>query len=102
APGGDGVGDAVDQLPHRSLARGRPEGAAKILLHDDVGRRLAPADRDLDVPLLEDGLSAFAADVGGAQLPLDACVAIVASACEVPLHDPADRRAGVGLADPGA
>ena len=50
---------------------GVPDGAAEVLLDDDVGRHLRPAGRDLDVLLLEEDLAAFAGDGGGAQLPLD-------------------------------
>src|SRR4030095_9944194 len=96
APVGDGVGDAVDQLADRALAAGGAELAAEVLLDDDVGGRLAPGLGHLDVALLEDHLAALAADAGGAQLPLDAAVAIIAGAGEVAL----DLDAGSDL--PGA
>ena len=58
----------ADKLPNRALPRRAcPSGAAEILLHDDVGRQLRPADRDLDILLLED-FAAVAGDRRGAQL----------------------------------
>src|SRR5690349_3593453 len=75
-PAGDRVDDAVDQLLHAGLATGLADVATEVLADDDVGGELAPERRNFDVLLLEDGLAAFVADAGGADLPGDLVVRV--------------------------
>jgi hypothetical protein len=77
-PSGDGVGHAVDKLAHGAFAPGGAQLAAEILLHDHVGRGLAPSARHLDIALLEHDFAAVADDAGRALFPDDSRVAIVA------------------------
>jgi len=77
-PIGDGVGHAVDKLAHGAFAPGGAQLAPEVLLHDHVGRGLAPAARHLDVALLEHDLPALADDAGRALFPYDSRVAVVA------------------------
>src|SRR5207245_3804524 len=73
-PGRDRVDDAVDELLDAVLALGRADMAAEILADDDVRGELAPEARDLNVLLLEDGLSRFVANARGPNFPLDLVV----------------------------
>ena len=72
----------ISCLTDRSRS-GRAELSAEILRDDDVGGLLRPGLRNLDVPLLEDHLSTFVADHGGAQLPLDVVERVHARAAEI-------------------
>ena len=84
APVGDGVGNAVDQLPQAGLALGRALPSVEILAGDDVGGGLRPVARDLDIALLEDRLAFFVGDGRRASLPLDGVVgALAPSRCLV-------------------
>ena len=74
APVRDGVDHALDQLRDAGLALGRPEFAVEILAGDDIGGRLRPVDRDLDIALLEDDGAFIISNGGGAGLPLDIVV----------------------------
>ena len=82
APVGDRVGDPVDHLAQRLLALGRAEGAAEVLLGDDVGGVQRPRDRELDVGL-EEGVAAVleVRDARVAPLPLDGVVRMGAAGC---------------------
>jgi hypothetical protein len=87
SPGGDAIDDAIDDLLQRGLALGRAEGAAEVLLRDDVGGVERPADRKLDIRLLEDHAAiAVVADAGIAQLPFEFIVGMNSRGCEVPLQ----------------
>jgi hypothetical protein len=55
APARDGTGDPVHHLAYRVLALRGAEGAAEVLLGDDVGGVLRPAGGELEVALLEGG-----------------------------------------------
>src|SRR5439155_11667631 len=59
-----------DHLLDRALALRARHPAAEVLLRDDVGRRLRPELRELDVLLLE-RRSVLARDVRVADLPVD-------------------------------
>ena len=72
APAADRVDDAGDELADRGLTLGRAERAAEVLLGDDVGGVLRPADGELHAALLE-GVPALL-EVGDdrvARLPFD-------------------------------
>ena len=72
APPRDRVGDAVDDLAQRRLARRGAERAPEVLLSDDVGGIERPTDRELDVELLEGDRAVLpVADPRVAALPLD-------------------------------
>ena len=58
APAADRVDDAGDELADRGLALGRAERTTEVLLGDDVGGVLRPADGELNAALLE-GVPAF-------------------------------------------
>ena len=74
---GDRVGDAVDHLAQRRLALVGAEGAAEVLLGDDVGGVLRPRDGELDVGL-EEGVGAVLVvrDARVAAFPLDRVVGV--------------------------
>ena len=71
-PPADRVDHAARQLSDRRFALGGVEGAAEVLLRDDVGRVLGPVLRELDVALLE-GVAALLVvrDHRVSRLPLD-------------------------------
>ena len=95
-PGGDRVGDTIDQLPDARLALRRADVAAEVLAHDDVRGELAPEARDLDVALLEDDLARLVADAGRPDLPLDLVVRMNPGTGEAALEgEAADRAAAV-------
>ena len=52
-PFGDGVDDAVGDLLEAGLSLVGAEGAAEVLLREDVHRVEAPVGRDFDAELLE-------------------------------------------------
>ena len=85
APRRDRVGDAVDHLAQRGLALLGAEGAAEVLLGDDVGGVLRPGDRELDVGLQE-GVGAVlpVRDPRLAAFPLERVVRVDARFGEVP------------------
>ena len=84
APVGDRVGDPVDDLAQRRLALGRAEGAAEVLLGDDVGGVQRPGDGELDAELLEGDRSVFpVADPRIAAFPLHLLVRMGARRREV-------------------
>jgi hypothetical protein len=85
-PAGNRLDDAADQLLDAALAAGRPDGPAKILGYDDVGRLLRPEARDFHIALLEDGFAAFVGDHGGSQVPLDLIERIHALLREIALE----------------
>src|SRR5262249_4057969 len=85
-PGGDAVDYPVDQLPDAGLPPRRPDVAAEVLAHDDVGRELAPELRDLDVLLLEDELARLVADGRRPRLPADLVVGVGPWARPAPLE----------------
>src|SRR5262249_46516306 len=68
--------------------------APKILLHDHIGRGLAPRLRDLHVFLLEVDLAPLPRDGGGAELPLDLVERIAAGGREVPRDAEASLSSG--------
>ena len=72
APAGDRVDHPADQLADRGLTLRGAEGAAEVLLGNDVGGVLGPRDRELDVALLE-GVAALLVvrDDRVADLPFD-------------------------------
>jgi hypothetical protein len=82
-PARDRAGHAADHLLDRRLARGGVEPAAEVLLGDDVGGVLGPADRELHALLLEGRLLGIA-DQRVADLPLDAVEGVVALLREAP------------------
>ena len=85
APGGDGVDHAVGDLLERPLALGGADGAAEVLLGDDVGGVQRPPDRELDTELLEGDLAGLpVGDPGVTPLPLDHVVGVGAGGGEVP------------------
>ena len=55
APAGDRTGDPVHHLAYRVLTLRGAEGAAEVLLGDDVGGVLRPGGGELEVALLEGG-----------------------------------------------
>src|SRR5262249_27619969 len=69
-PRGDRVHDPADHLAHGALPLRRRHPPTEVLLRHDVGRRLRPELRKLDVLLLEDRL-VLARDEAVARLPLD-------------------------------
>src|SRR5262249_23674111 len=87
SPAAEGAHHAADELPDAALARGGAERAAEVFRGDDVGRRLRPELRDLDVLLLEDDFPLLAADHGGADLPVDLVEGIDTGAREAALED---------------
>ena len=97
-PGGDRVGDPVDELLDAGLALRRADVAAEVLADDDVGGQLAPEAGDLDVALLEDDLARLVADAGGPDLPLDLVVRMDALAREAALEGEAADRAAIVVA----
>ena len=93
APSADGIDDARDQLADAGLAPRRAERSAKIFRDDDVGRRLRPCSRHLDVFLLEDNPAVFARDDRAAEVPIDLGIRIDARGREKSLeHDAAAGR----------
>ena len=77
APRGDRVDHAVDDLAQRRLALGRAEGAAEVLLGDDVGGVQRPRRRELDAELLEGDRAVLeVGDAGVAPLPGDLVVGV--------------------------
>ena len=76
-------------LRSRAVAAQR---AAEVLRDDDVGRRLRPRRRDLDVLLLEERLAALVRDGGRAQLPLEVVVRIITGAREEALDGEGSAR----------
>src|SRR5262249_35758979 len=93
APAADLLDDAVEQLPDAALAPRGAKLAAEVLRRDDVGRKLRPGLRHLDVVLLEDLLAALALDPGGAPLPGHLVVRVDPWAREVT----PEREAGAGV-----
>ena len=61
----------MNQLANAVLALGRAHFAVEVLAADDVGGQLAPGRGHFAVVLLEQDLTVFALDGGGANLPLD-------------------------------
>src|SRR4029079_3899886 len=70
-PARNRVHHAADQLLDRTLAPGRADLSTEVLGDDDVGGLLRPLTRELDVPLLEDQLTALVGDDRGPKLPLN-------------------------------
>src|SRR5262249_27574963 len=89
-PRGHRVHDPADHLPHGALPLRRAHPPTEVLLRDDVGRRLRPELRKLNVLLLEDRL-VLAGDEGVAGLPVDLVERVAARDREVA----ADGEAGV-------
>ena len=84
APGGDGVDHAVGHLPERPLALGGAQGAAEVLLGQDVGGVQAPALGHLDAQLLEGhGAVPVVGDPGVPALPAHLVVGVDAFGGEV-------------------
>ncbi len=71
SPAGDRVDHPADQLAHAALALRRPQLAAEVLGHHDVGGGLRPALRHLDAALLEHRLTLLVGDESVADLPVD-------------------------------
>ena len=94
APAADRVDDPADHLLHGALALRRRQAAAEVLLGDDVGRRLRPELRELDVALLE-RRAVLARDQRVARLPFDLVERIATGDGE----DPARCDARVGIDD---
>src|SRR5690349_2775551 len=92
-PARDRVDDAVDELLDAVLAAGRPEVAAEVLAHDDIGRELAPERGDLDVLLLEDRLARLVADRCRPRLPGDLVIGMDAGPGPAALEAEATNRA---------
>src|SRR6185436_18780238 len=93
APPADLLDDPVEQLADAGLAPRRAQLAAEVLRRDDVGRKLRPGLRDLDVVLLEDLLAALALDPRGAPLPGHLVVGVDPRTGEVTPQ----REAGAGV-----
>ena len=94
APSGDRIDDPRDELADAGLAPRRSERAAEIFRDHDVGRRLRPSARHLDVFLLEDYAAVFARNDGAAEIPFDFGIWIDAGGGEEPLeHDTVAGRA---------
>ena len=71
APIRDGAADAMDKLPHGSLALRRALLAVKIFGHDNLGGQQRPRLGRLDVFLFENHLPGVVVDLGGAPFPFD-------------------------------
>ena len=98
APARDRVDDTIDHLPQRRLALGGPEGAAEVLLGDDVGGVHRPGDGELDAELFEgDGAVLPVRDAGIATLPDDFVIGVDAGRGE----ESADADGAVGRCDLG-
>ncbi len=70
-PADDRVGDAADQLPHRSFALGRVQLAVKIFRSDYVCSSLRPGLGYFYILLTENRLAFIIADQCGALFPFD-------------------------------
>ena len=85
APSGDGVGDTVDDLLEAPLALRRAEGAAEVLLGEDVRRVHRPVRRDLDPELLKGNRPvAEVSDARVATIPDDLVVRVAIRGGEEP------------------
>ena len=91
APIRDRVGHAVDDLAQRPLALLGAEGAAEVLLGDDVRRVQRPGRGELDLGL-EEGVGAVlvVGDARVAPLPDDPVVGMLTLAREVPTDPDSD------------
>ena len=70
----DGVHHAMHQLADAALALGRAQLAVEVFAGDDVGGRLRPVDRNVDVALFENHRAFVVADGGSSGFPLDLVV----------------------------
>lgn len=94
APGGDGVGHAIDDLLERPLALGKAQRAAEVLLRHDVGGIERPVGGELDAQLLERNRAVLpVGDPRVATLPLDLVVRVNPGAVKWRVI-PMERRSG--------
>ncbi len=96
-PQRDRVDDTVDDLTDRGLALGGSEGAAEVLLGDDVGGVHRPRDGELDIELLEGDRAVLpVGDASVATLPDHLVVGVNPRRTEQPLDADRSVRWGEG------